>query len=43
MIITVEPGIYEEGVGGVRIEDTVLVTAAGCEPLTPTEKELRIL
>lgn len=40
MVITVEPGIYEEGVGGIRIEDTVLVTGNGCEPLTPTKKEL---
>lgn len=43
MVITVEPGVYEVGVGGIRIEDTVLVTSTGCEPLTPTNKELAAL
>jgi Xaa-Pro aminopeptidase len=42
MAITIEPGVYLEGFGGIRIEDTVLVTPAGCEILTPTPKELRI-
>jgi Xaa-Pro aminopeptidase len=41
MAITIEPGIYMEGWGGIRIEDTVLVTQKGCEILTPTSKELR--
>jgi Xaa-Pro aminopeptidase len=43
MAITIEPGVYLEGVGGVRIEDTVVVTQSGCEILTPTSKELRSL
>jgi len=43
MAITIEPGVYIEGWGGIRIEDAVLVTAAGCEILTPTGKELREL
>lgn len=43
MAITIEPGVYLEGVGGIRIEDTVVVTRAGCEVLTPTSKELRVV
>jgi Xaa-Pro aminopeptidase len=39
MAITIEPGVYIEGLAGIRIEDTVLVTKTGCEVLTPTSKE----
>ena len=41
-VITVEPGVYLPGVGGVRWEDTVVVTAAGAETLTLTPKQPRI-
>ena len=38
MVITIEPGVYMEGWGGIRIEDAVLVTKTGHEILTPTPK-----
>ena len=43
MTVTVEPGVYLEGRFGVRIEDTVLVTPAGGEPLTGFPKELLVV
>jgi Xaa-Pro aminopeptidase len=43
MVITIEPGIYIPGVGGVRIEDTVIVRNDGCEILNKTPKALAIL
>jgi Xaa-Pro aminopeptidase len=40
MVITIEPGVYVPDKGGIRIEDMVLVTIAGCQVLTPVTKEL---
>lgn len=43
MIVTIEPGIYISNVGGVRIEDDVLITKEGGKTLTHAPKELLIL
>lgn len=43
MVITVEPGIYLPGWGGVRIEDMALVTKGGADILTSTTRDLVIL
>ena len=40
MIVTVEPGIYLPGIGGVRIEDDILVTPTGCRVLSSLPKTL---
>ncbi len=41
-VVTVEPGVYLPEHGGVRIEDTVLVTSDGCQPLTHAPKHTTI-
>ncbi|RPI14302.1 MAG: aminopeptidase P family protein [Ignavibacteriae bacterium] len=42
-VITIEPGIYIENLGGVRIEDDIVVRENGCEILNKSKKELIIL
>jgi Xaa-Pro dipeptidase len=42
MVFTIEPGIYVPGLGGVRIEDMVVVRKKGGEVLTSLRKELEI-
>lgn len=42
-VFTIEPGIYLQGIGGVRIEDDVIVTGDGVEVLTSFPKELTVI
>lgn len=42
-VVTIEPGVYIQRVGGVRIEDDVLLKSGGCEVLTKAPKELLIV
>jgi Xaa-Pro aminopeptidase len=42
-VVTVEPGVYLAGIGGARIEDTVVVTDEGCWPVTTTPKDVRVV
>lgn len=41
-VITIEPGLYYHGVGGIRIEDTIVVTATGWRYLVPCEKKFEV-
>ena len=43
MAVTVEPGVYLPGVGGVRIEDSLVITPSGPDVLTQTPKDLVVL
>ena len=40
-VLTIEPGLYRQGFGGVRLEDLVLVTEDGCEDLTQHPYDLK--
>lgn len=40
MVVTIEPGIYIPGKGGVRIEDTIVIASEGCDILTGVNKQL---
>lgn len=41
-VVTVEPGLYYEKIGGIRIEDVVYVTEKGCEVLTKLPRQFEV-
>ena len=43
MVFTIEPGVYVPNLGGIRIEDDVVITDDGCEVLTKSKKKLTII
>ena len=43
MVFAIEPSLYKEGIGSLGIEENILVTKNGCEILTPSNSELKIL
>lgn len=43
MVFAIEPSLYQEGIGSLGIEENILVTENGCEILTPSNSELKIL
>lgn len=43
MVVTVEPGIYVPGLGGVRIEDDIVITDSGIKLLTHSSKEFTVV
>ena len=43
MTVTVEPGVYLPGRGGVRIEDLLVVTGPGADTLTASTRDLLVL
>jgi Xaa-Pro aminopeptidase len=42
-VVTIEPGVYLPGLGGVRIEDLILVTKKGCEVLNHVSRNLTVI